>query len=71
MQDVLQRLAQCSDLRLGEFGAQARRMNIRAPEAFIGIDITHTAQDALVQEKRFDSRMARANPSIEFFGSDF
>ncbi len=46
-------------------------MNLRFPEALIGIDIADAAEHALVQQQRFDPRAPAANPVREFFLAHF
>jgi hypothetical protein len=40
-------------------------MDARAPQAFIGVDVSHPAQDMLVEKQRFDSRVARVKLCYE------
>ena len=46
-------------------------MNVRAPKTFVGIDISHAAKNALVEQERFDSRAAASNAAAKFIFAGF
>lgn len=50
---------------------QSHRMNSRAPEAFVRVDVAHASQDALVEQERFYARAAPAQFRGEFFFGSF
>jgi hypothetical protein len=70
-QDFTNRAMERGKLRLCESCGDARRMNPRAEQAFIRIYIAHSAQDALIEQKGFDARAARAESRAKFFQCNF
>jgi len=50
--------------------SQARRMNLRPPQTFIRIDISHAAQHALIEQQRLDSRSPRPYSRHKFLRTD-
>ena len=54
------RSAAAAQFRGAQLRGQPRRMNARAPQAFVGVDISHAAKDALVQQQGFDPGAAAA-----------
>ena len=40
-------------------------MNLRAPEAFVGVDVAHAAKDGLIEQQSFDMCFARVDRSGE------
>jgi hypothetical protein len=51
--------------------SQARRMNLRPPQTFIRIDISHAPQHALIEQQRLDSRAPRPDSRHKFLRIDF
>ena len=51
--------------------SQARRMNLRPPQTFIRIDISHAPQHALIEQQRLDSRSPRAHARHKFLRAHF
>lgn len=50
---------------------QSHGIDSRSPEAFVGIDVSHASQDALIEQERFDAGAASAEFRGEFFFSSF
>lgn len=59
------------NLRTRQPAAETRRMNPRAPQAFVRIDVANPAQETLVEKQCLDSRAARAKGGRESFLGDF
>ncbi len=59
------------ELSLRESRGDARRMNPRAKQAFIGIYIANSPQDSLVEQERFDARAARPELRAKFLQCNF
>ena len=49
---------------------EARRMNLRAPEALVRIDIPHASQEALIQQQRLDPGAAGSRLHHKFLGAN-
>src|SRR5580658_3752415 len=47
---------QAAELSILQICAQAHGVDPRAPQAFVGIDVSHSAKDTLIEQERFDSR---------------
>src|SRR5690349_22806224 len=60
-QNFLQRATQSFGLLLVQPCSELRRMNLRPPQAFVGINVADAAQHALIQKQRFDARAPPAN----------
>ena len=69
-QDFLQRATQRSHLFPSQLGPQMRRMNFRPPQAFVGVNVTHAAEHALVQKQRLDARVPPADSFQKFLFAD-
>ena len=65
-QDVLDRAVEARGLLFCEPRAEPRRMNLRAPETLVGINVPEAAQDALIQQQRLDARAPFADARREF-----
>ncbi len=59
------------ELRAAELRALALRMNPRAPEALVGVNVSHAAEHVLIEQQRLDHRAPRAEPRAEFFFAHF
>src|SRR4029077_18985810 len=66
LQDVLQDLAQRRCLLLGELRALPCRMNLCAPQTFVGVDVADSAQDGLIEQQGLDPCAARADALGKF-----
>lgn len=51
--------------------SQSHRMNSRAPEAFVRVDVSHASKNALVEQERFDAGAASAQFRAEFLFGGF
>ena len=66
----------CSDsMQLAQFGlceciGPAPRPDMRAEQRFIGIDIPHTVQQLLIEQRRLDRRFAGVKQSRKLFCVD-
>src|SRR5947208_10458572 len=60
-QDFLQRAPQGFRLPASQLRAELRGMNLRPPQAFIGVNVAHAAEHALVQKQRLDARVPLAD----------
>lgn len=69
--NVLERAAEGFGLFGGESGAQLSGMDFSAPEAFIGVDVTDTAEEALIEQKGFDAGAAATKGGSEIGGGYF
>lgn len=49
----------------------AGRMNSRAEQAFVGVNVPHSAQDPLIEQQRFDASPPRRESRAKFFQCDF
>ncbi len=63
---ALHGLAQAVDFLVGEIGGQARGMQARPPQAFVSVDISNAAQDALIEQQRFDSGATARQTATKF-----
>lgn len=54
-----------------ERGSQTRGMDSGAPQTFVRVDVAHAAQDALVEQERFDAGAASTQFRAEFFLGSF
>jgi hypothetical protein len=54
-----------------ERGSQMRGMNARSPETFVRVDVSHAAEDSLVEQERFDAGTASTQFRAEFFFGGF
>src|SRR5262249_45137597 len=70
-QDVLEDFAKNFGLLLCQLRAKAGGMNLGAPQAFVGVDVADTAEHALIQQQRLDSRAALPDARSEILGGDF
>ncbi len=59
------------ELRAAELRALALRMKPRAPEALVGVDVSHAAEHVLIEQQRLDHRTPRTEPRAEFFFAHF
>ena len=50
---------------------QSHGMDSGSPQTFVRVDVAHAAQDALVEQERFDARAVSAQFRAEFFLSSF
>jgi len=66
LQNILQDLAQRRYLFLAELRALASGMNFRAPQTFVGVDISDAAQDGLIEQQGLDAGAARADSLGKF-----
>ena len=46
-------------------------MNLRPPQALVGIDVANAAKHALIQKQRFDARTPLANPFHKLLFANF
>ena len=60
-QDFPQRAAQAFRLTTRELRATPRRVNLCPPQTFIGIDVSYSAQNVLIEQQSFDPRAPRAD----------
>ena len=63
-------------MEIAELGRLERRrqshgMDSRSPETFVRVDVSHAAQDALVEQERFDAGAASTQFRAEFFFGSF
>ena len=58
-------------LSLCKTSSNACRMNTRAEQAFVSIDIADTAEDTLIEQQGLDSRAPRTESCAKFFQGDF
>src|SRR5580658_4851449 len=58
-------------LFLFERGDELRRMNLRAPQTLIRINIANPSQKALIEKQRFDSRAPGSRLLHKFFNPNF
>ena len=59
-QYIDERTMQRLELRITEIFHELARMNLGSPQAFVGVNITDTRNDGLVEERRFDVRILAA-----------
>jgi len=71
LQDFLKRAMQHRDFLFIQRSAESRGMNFRAPQTLIGVDIADAAQEALIQQQRFDPGPAVACLPHEIFDANF
>jgi hypothetical protein len=70
-QNCPERMVQRFGLFSRQIRSQARRMNLRPPQTFIRIDISHAAQHALIEQQRLDSRSPRPYSRHKLLRTDF
>ena len=68
-QNVLQHSIQLLHLVSFQTRSQLRRVNLRFPQAFVGINITDTAKYVLVQQQRLDPRPASSDSARKLLQS--
>jgi hypothetical protein len=64
-QDVADGLVEARGFLRVEARGQACRMNARAPQAFIRVDVSHAAKGLLIEQKRLDSGAAPGELAAE------
>lgn len=69
-QHLLQRLAQPFQFGAGEAARPAPRTDSGTKQALVGIDIAHPGQKPLVEQRRFDRKLAAAKERRKFLRSD-
>lgn len=69
-QNFLHRAMKRGKLRHLKICAHLRRMNARAPKAFVRINIPHSAKNALIEQQRLDARATCANLRDEILRGD-
>jgi hypothetical protein len=50
---------------------QSHGMNARSPQTFVGVNVAHSTEDALVEQERFDAGAASTQFRAELFFGDF
>src|SRR5437016_5787240 len=54
LQNLLEHTPEQARLRSGQLGSPSRRMNLRAPQAFISVDVANAAQHSLIEKERLN-----------------
>jgi len=70
-ENVLQRTPQFRSFLWNQRRTETRGMDLGSPETFVGVDISDTAQDGLVEKQSLDARTARADAVGKGLGLDF
>src|SRR5579864_6084597 len=70
LQHLLQSMVQLGVFRTRDGGRPPPGPNSGAEQAFICVDVSHSMQQLLVQQRRLDRRLARAKKLHEFFDLD-
>jgi hypothetical protein len=56
-QDCFNLVHKAYDLRFCDIAYTCRRVNLRAPERFVGVDISHPSDHLLIKQRGFDQRI--------------
>jgi hypothetical protein len=65
-EDLANRSPEAGEFLFAQVGPLAHRMKAGAPEAFVGVDVAQAAQHVLIEQERFYTSLARAQPAAEF-----
>ena len=57
-------------LSMRETRSDASRVNSRAEQTFVGVNVSDTAQDALIEQQSFDSTASRTEAGTKFLQGD-